>query len=171
MQSLIIQLEWIKHGNKFDEKGVIDMEKIIQANEHYLEPLTHMAMDLWPGHGEDEMKNDFVTLLRSENNRIFLLLKEEETVGFVHFSIRTDYVEGSTSSPTGYVDGIYVKPDFRRMGLSKRLIKTGESWLKEKGCHQIASDIEWTNDESYRFHKGIGFKETNRLITFIKELD
>jgi len=123
------------------------------------------------GHEEEEMKNDLGHLVDSEKNKIYLFIKEGEAVGFVHFSLRTDYVEGAASSPTGYVEGIYVKPSFRRMGLSKQLIESGRFWLKEQGCHQLASDIEMTNDQSYQFHTGVGFKETNRLITFIKDLD
>lgn len=94
-----------------------------------------------------------------------------QLIAFIHISVRSDYVEGSKDSPTGFIEGIYVKPEYRKKGISKNLIEKGESWLKTKGCSQIGSDIEQSNDTSYHFHKNVGFKEVNRLIAFIKEIE
>jgi len=65
------------------------MEEIIQATDSHLKSLTEMAMDLWPGHEEEEMKNDLGHLVDSEKNKIYLFIKEGEAVGFVHFSLRS----------------------------------------------------------------------------------
>ena len=99
-----------------------------------------------------------------------MLFRSDLPVGFVHVALRADYVEGADSSPVGYVEGIYVLPEFRKKGMSKKLILEAEEWSKSKGCVQIASDIEDENVVSYAFHVGVGFKEVNRVICFIKNI-
>lgn len=147
------------------------MRKIIEVNDKNIDSLTELAIKLWPDNEFEELKNELNSLLITDKNKGFLYLVDDVPVGFVQLSIRTDYVEGSDSSPVGYVEGIYIEPEFRRQGLSKELLLKGEQWAKERGCTQIGSDIEHDNTTSYHFHKGIGFKEANRLICFIKDIE
>ncbi|RDW16226.1 aminoglycoside 6'-N-acetyltransferase [Oceanobacillus chungangensis] len=146
------------------------MEKIIEASTDHLHALTKLGISLWPENEFEALKDEFATLIDRDQHKILLTLIEEQTVAFIHLSIRNDYVEGSNSSPTGYVEGIYVSPEYRKQGISRRLFKEGRKWLLHKGCKQVGSDIEWSNQVSYEFHKSIGFKEANRLITFIQDL-
>ncbi|MFD2043281.1 aminoglycoside 6'-N-acetyltransferase [Ornithinibacillus salinisoli] len=147
------------------------MEKIIELSINHLDNVTDMAMALWPGHDFTELKEEFSDHINSDKSHVLLWLQEEEPIAFIYLSIRTDYVEGAISSPTGYVEGIYVKPNYRRKGISNKLFNEGKKWMLEKGCKQVGSDIEYDNTVSYDFHTGIGFKESGRLITFIQDLD
>ncbi|MBY6035823.1 GNAT family N-acetyltransferase [Fictibacillus nanhaiensis] len=146
------------------------MGLIIAAKEMHLNNLTKMGKELWPENDFNELKSEFLNLLHSDKDKLFLFLKNEEPIGFIHVSIRSDYVEGAISNPTGFVEGVYVRPDLRRKGVSKKLLKEGEEWLKTKGCKQIGSDIELENEASYKFHTNVGFKEVNRIIAFIKDI-
>lgn len=146
------------------------MRQIIEVNEQELDDLTNLAIKLWPENQFEELKNEYVSMLKTHKHKAYLYIADNKPIGFVQLSIRTDYVEGSDSSPVGYVEGIYVEPQYRRQGISKELLKKGEQWVKEKGCTQIGSDIEYDNTTSYHFHEGIGFKEANRLICFIKDI-
>lgn len=55
--------------------------------------------------------------------------------------MRHDYVEGTDSSPVGYLEGIFVKEEFRNKNYAKNLLKKCEKWAKEKGCSEFASLI------------------------------
>ena len=147
------------------------MKSFVEASEQYLDQLTKMGVELWPENNFNELREEFAALLLSIKDKVLLCLNDAEPIAFIHVSIRSDYVEGSKSSPTGFVEGIYVKTDYRREGVSKNLIVEGENWLKSKGCKQIGSDIELSNDTSYHFHTSVGFKEANRLIAFIKDIN
>jgi aminoglycoside 6'-N-acetyltransferase I len=147
------------------------MHTISEAENNHLKELTQMGQDLWPGHEFEEQKESFQKIINSENGKIFLSFYNDVPIGFIYVSIRTDYVEGTTSSPTGYIEGIYVAPPFRRKGISKKLLIEGEKWAREKGCKQMGSDIEINNQESYQFHTSSGFTEANRLIAFIKNIE
>ncbi|MCM1988226.1 aminoglycoside 6'-N-acetyltransferase [Oceanirhabdus seepicola] len=144
--------------------------KIVEAHIENLKDLVSMALDLWPEDTVDELKEEFTELLESEDDEVFLYQVKGENIGFIHVAIRRDYVEGSDSSPVGYVEGIYVKPNYRKKGIARELVKKGEQWALSKGCCQMGSDIEYDNTISYDFHKKIGFKEANRIICFIKEI-
>lgn len=147
------------------------MKKIVEANEKTIDSLTKLALDLWPENEYEDLKNEYYTLLKSENHKVFLYIVDDLPIAFIQLSIRSDYVEGSESNPVGYVEGIFVNPNLRRQGISKELMIKGEEWVKEKGCKQIGSDIEYDNDTSYHFHINIGFKEANRIICFIKDIE
>ncbi|MCM3719352.1 aminoglycoside 6'-N-acetyltransferase [Fictibacillus phosphorivorans] len=146
------------------------MEFIVDASEHYLDELTEMGVDLWPDNDFHELRKEFSELIHSSKDKVFLYIKDKKSLAFIHVSIRSDYVEGADSSPTGFVEGIYVSSPYRRQGISKKLLIKAEIWLKSKGCTQIGSDIEIHNKTSYLFHTQVGFKEANRLIAFIKDI-
>ncbi len=137
----------------------------------YLDDLTSMGIDLWPENEYHELRAEFEELSNQEDQIIFLAMMDDLPIGFIHMSLRKDYVEGATSSPVGYVEGIYVIPEFRRKNVSKSLVAYAQDWAAKKGCTQIASDIEDDNQLSQAFHLSIGFREVNRVICFIKEIE
>lgn len=140
------------------------------ASKRTLNELTNLATKLWPDNSWESLRTEFEELLASDRDVMFLAKIDAEYVGFIHMCLRVDYVEGSSTSPVGYIEGIYVEEKHRKKGISKRLIKEGEEWSKSLGCTEIASDTEWHNEDSQAFHKKIGFKEAGRIVSFIKDI-
>ena len=132
--------------------------------------LSELASELWSSHTADELKIEFDSLLSTEANACFIIYCGDTAAGFAHCSLRADYVEGSSSSPTGYLEGIYIRQEHRGKGYAKELLRECEKWAAEKGCREFASDCELENGESIAFHNAAGFKEANRIVCFIKEL-
>lgn len=91
-------------------------------------------------------------------------------IGFAQCQLRYDYVEGTSTSPVGYLEGIFVKEGYRNKGYAKELLAECESWAKENHCHEFASDCEIDNINSFHFHKAMNFTEANRIICFTKTL-
>ncbi len=89
--------------------------------------------------------------------------------GFVEIGSR-NYAEGCKSTPVAYVEGWYVDPDVRRTGLGANLLKATETWAREHGFSEIASDTDLDNDVSRLAHIACGFKEVERQICFKKRL-
>lgn len=89
--------------------------------------------------------------------------------GMVELSLR-NVVDGCLTSPVGYVEGIYVDPARRGLGLSRRLMRQAEEWCRSRGCREIATDAELDNEAAQRFHRHMGFAETYRIVEFRKEL-
>ena len=145
-------------------------ENVVVASNNHIDYYTEMALDLWPESNKEELQESFQEIMASNRDKILFYCLGTEFVSFIHLSIRVDYVEGTESTPTGYIEGVYVKPEYRRKGYSTKLVEVGEQWLKKKGCKQIGSDIHLDNHVSYDFHIGLGFKESSRLIAFIKDI-
>ena len=132
--------------------------------------LADLALMLWPSHDAAELREEFAELLKSEEAACFLACEAGVPVGFAQCQLRHDYVEGTQTSPVGYLEGIFVWPEFRHRGLAKQLLGACESWAKEKGCMEFASDCELGNDASLNFHLSVGFAEANRIVCFTKTL-
>lgn len=143
---------------------------IVKADILHLDELTNLGLKLWPDNSWTDLRAEFEVLMESEKDMIYLAAAEDTFVGFIHMSIRNDYVEGSISSPVGYVEGIYVDHNFRNKGISKKLVEAGEQWSQALGCSQIASDTELDNYGSQEFHKKMGFIEVGRIVAFIKDI-
>lgn len=118
----------------------------------------------------DGLCKECIDLLKSVGDVIFVACHGERVVGFSHCSLRKDYVEGTRGGTVGYLEGVFVLPEYRFRGAAKTLVNMCENWAREKGSSEFASDCEFGNEDSYHFHLNVGFKETNRIICFIKEL-
>lgn len=143
---------------------------IKQANREDAQTVSNLALQLWPNHTLAEFNDEMVQLIDAENAAIFLTYVDDEAVGFAQCQLRTDYVEGTHSSPVGYLEGLFVKEQYRQKGFGKLLIGSCEHWAKHKGCLQFASDCEIQNLESLAVHLKLGFTEANRIICFTKQL-
>lgn len=141
-----------------------------KAQQSDIESLTALALELWGGHDREELAAEFTETIKREDAVFFLYFDGDNAVGFAQCGLRRDYVEGTSSSPVGYLEGIYVAEACRGQGIAKRLLTACESWARERGCREFASDCELANEGSLRFHLGTGFREANRIICFTKEL-
>lgn len=141
------------------------------AEESDFEALLRMSQKLWTKAENAKLHDQLRSSYDSKNKIVFTTLNEQsEVVGFSIFSVRTDYVEGSKHSPTGYLEGIFIESDHRNLGIAKCFIEQGEKWCKEKGCTQLGSDTWLTATESRKFHKKLGFREEEELVHFLKDI-
>lgn len=146
---------------------MLTMKKAAKSD---LDAVVQMFGKLWPHHETDELKEEFAQLLLSEENAVFLGFVDGEPVAAAQCGLRHDYVEGTGSSPVGYLEGIYVEPGYRRQGIARQLCEACENWAMGMGCSEFASDCEIDNLDSFRFHMGLGFIEAGRIICFTKTL-
>lgn len=120
---------------------------------------------LWGNHSEEELSAEISGLLLLTGTAFFLAEEDGQPVGFAQCQLRHDYVEGTDSSPAGYLEGIFTEEAVRGKGIAALLVRC-ESRAKEKGCTEFASDCELLNEASIRFHKALDFSEANRIVCF-----
>lgn len=125
---------------------------------------------LWPDHSVEEMRIEMERVILSSEGVVMLAFQHEQPVGFAECRLRTDYVEGTHTCPVGYLEGIYVCENYRRLGVALSLLKSCEKWAKDKNCTEFASDCEVVNQASINFHHQSGFHEVNRIVCFTKKL-
>jgi aminoglycoside 6'-N-acetyltransferase I len=90
-------------------------------------------------------------------------------VGFAEVGLRA-YAEACSTSPVGYLEGIYVIDGERGRGVGRALVAAGEQWARAKGCTEMASDRELANEASGLFHEALGYEEVERIVCFRKVL-
>lgn len=143
--------------------------KIASASD--IEILAELASELWTETAAQDFKSEFAELVLNRNARVFMKYVDDVPIGFAQCQLRYDYVEGTYSSPVGYLEGIFIKSEYRNCGYAKQLLTECEKWAKENGCQEFASDCELDNLQSLKFHLATGFTEANRIICFTKKIN
>lgn len=132
--------------------------------------LAELAIQMWNDNTLPDLEKMFEDLTQSDKAVCFIKYVDNTAVGFAQCQIRTDYVEGTDTSPVGYLEGIFIVEAYRRNGYAKELLKECEKWAKEKKCSEFGSDCDLDNIDSFRFHMAMGFEEANRIICFKKNI-
>lgn len=100
----------------------------------------------------------------------FYFSSSEEPIAWISLSLRHDYVEGCQNSPTAYLEGIFIIPDYRSQGIDDKLLSFAISLAENRGISQLASDVEFDNQLSQNFHVKYGFREVGRTVHYVLEL-
>lgn len=132
--------------------------------------VANLAVLMWDDNTAEDLIREFTEIYSKGKAQFFLKYEDDIPVGFAQCQLRSDYVEGTETSPVGYLEGIFVREEYRHKGYAKELLDACEAWAGEQGCREFASDCELENTGSYRFHLAVGFAEANRIICFTKKL-
>ena len=132
--------------------------------------LAELAVQMWKDNTVDSLEAEFSETIKTDDAVFFVEYENETPVGFAQCGLRKDYVEGTETSPVGYLEGIFVKEQYRNKGYAKELLSVCEKWSRDMGCTEFASDCELDNAGSLKFHVAMGFEEVNRIICFRKGL-
>ena len=116
---------------------------IQRATEHDTEVLAGLAVLLWDNHDVAELRDEFAEILKSEEAACFLACEAGVPLGFAQCQLRHDYVEGTQTSPVGYLEGIFVQPAFRHRGLANRLLGLVRAGQGKKGVRSSPVIVSW----------------------------
>ena len=127
---------------------------------------------LWPGCPAEQHGAEMATSCANPDRFAqFVAYDDARTaIGFVEVSLRSDYVNGTESSPVAFLEGIYVVPRARLRGIARGLVARAEQWVVSVGCSEFASDARLENEPSHAMHRSLGFSETERVVYFRKAL-
>jgi aminoglycoside 6'-N-acetyltransferase I len=123
---------------------------------------------LWPDGTDPEHLRYMADALQRDHFVRLAVVPDGSAVGFVEASRRVDYVNGTTTSPVAFLEGLYVVPDARRKGVARALVKEVERWAVTQGCTELASDSPIENSAAHAAHRALGFEETERVVCFLR---
>jgi aminoglycoside 6'-N-acetyltransferase I len=146
---------FIERCSSLDQPGWLDLRMALWQDATAEEHRAYMAIAL-------AQPERFLQLMMYDARR--------EPVGFIEGSIRSDHVNGTESSPVGFVEGVYVLPAWRRQGIARQLFAAIGDWARARGCRELASDALIENEASQRAHRALGFRETERVVYFTRAL-
>ena len=145
---------------------------IRSASPRDLEDWAALRAELWPDDAIEDHRAEVAEALASERDLVAYVAEAPDgrLAGFVEAALRHDYVNGCDTSPVAFVEGLYVRPEFRHAQVGRALCDAVADWGRRRGCEELASDALADNLESHAFHKAIGFEETERVVYFRKAL-
>lgn len=125
---------------------------------------------LWPEGAEEAHRGEMAAFLAQpwRYGQFVAYGAHGAPLGFAEASIRSDYVNGTESSPVAFLEGIYVAPAARGQGVARTLVAAVERWATARGCGELASDALLDNPASHAMHLALGFHETERVVYFRK---
>lgn len=124
---------------------------------------TALRGELWPD-GVSEHGAEIAAFFRGTLPEPSAVLLSEtiegKIVGFAELSFRGD-VPGLEGKRVGYVEGLYVIPEFRNKGVATKLLRASRSWATRQKCEAFASD------RAGRFVIDRGFGQGNNQDRFL----
>ena len=135
-----------------------------------------MMASLWPDGVREEHQNEAAMLIETGmygtlEGAILLALDDQKTpLGFFQVGLRSHADGCDVSRPVGFIEGWFVRVEFRGQGIGRELMQAGERWARERGCLEMASDALIDNEGSVRAHGALGFEVVDRCVHFRKEL-
>lgn len=130
-----------------------------------------LRLALWPDADLDELRAEALAWNAGAGVALIAFDDEGRAIGVAEASLRRDYVNGTDSSPVGFLEAWYVDVAHRGRGVGRALIAAVEDWTRAQGCDELASDASLDNAGSHAAHAACGFEETERVVYFRKVLD
>ena len=138
--------------------------------------MAEMCHSLWPDAATAEHEQHLAPLLDGQCLGAFpaiVLLAEDiegRILGFIEVGLRSHADGCNPSRPVGFIEGWYVVPPYRRRKIGTRLVSEAETWARNQGCAEIASDTWLDEFNSQRAHEALGFEIVDRCIHYRKAL-
>jgi aminoglycoside 6'-N-acetyltransferase I len=124
---------------------------------------------LWPEGSLEEHLGELPDWLDDPETCALLAVADRAIVGFLEGRLRS-HADGCATTPVAYLEGWYVDGPWRRSGIGRALVAAFETWARERGCRELASDTWPENAASLAAHRRLGFQEVDRVVTFRKPL-
>jgi aminoglycoside 6'-N-acetyltransferase I len=123
-----------------------------------------LRAELWPDESVETHHKELNEFLERGNFWGFVAeLSDGTAAGFAEVAIR-DYANGSVSRPVAFLEGIWIRQQFRRPRLGARLLQTVESFLVSRGFAELGADAFIDDRESRHMRAGASRKRNASYI-------
>jgi aminoglycoside 6'-N-acetyltransferase I len=135
-----------------------------------------MRHALWPDGSVEEHTAELTEILggapRGTLPSVILVAESADgvIVGFLEAGLRSHADGCDPRLPVGYIEGWYVIPEWRRRQVGAALVAEAESWAREQGCREMASDTWIDNVDSQCAHEALGYEVVDRCVNYRKAL-
>ena len=92
--------------------------------------LADLAVQMWADHDPEDLEAEFRELATNDEAACFIKYVDDKPIAFAQCQLRHDYVEGTDSSPVGYLEGVFVAEGFRP---SRRLCRPADGLPRMQG--------------------------------------
>ncbi len=92
--------------------------------------------------------------------QLFLAYEGEAPVGCAIISILDHYRRFAFGTEVGYINAVYVRPEYRRRGVANGLMQTAIAWARERGCRSVRLR---SSDDGRFLYENLGFREGREM--------
>lgn len=127
----------------------------------------HAAMEpMWEtvGNAEEIHEAHLKTILIKDNYYIVVAEVENNIIGFSTLFL-SDRPEVFLIKRIASIHDTYVKVEFRKKGVARKLTEALVSFAKDKGVEMINLSVAVANESGTRFWEEVGFKPTLNYMT------
>ena len=140
-----------------------------------LEAVTRLCVELWPDAPAAEHRAHAAAIIAGtppSTLPLVLVVAEIEgrIVGFIEVGLRSHADGCDPRTPVGFVEGWGVEPAYRRLAIGGALMAAAETWARDRGANELASDTWVDNPGSQRAHEALGFEVVDRCVHYRKSL-
>jgi aminoglycoside 6'-N-acetyltransferase I len=127
-----------------------------------------MRMELWPDSDSNdetgEIAQYFAGLPLPTLHVAYVYSRPDGGLcGLVEASIHHS-APGCQTDRIGYIEAWFVDPDWRSKGVGRALVEQVETWAREQGCTEMASDTTPFYPLSPQAHGALGYEEVERYF-------
>jgi len=101
----------------------------------------------------------YIDKIKSKGGKILVARIKDKTAGIIVGEIYEYFTQ-----ICGFIQHIYVCPEYRKNGIGKKLIENLEDYYKSIGCNEMEMFISINNDPSTFLAKKQGFKPTRYIF-------
>jgi GNAT superfamily N-acetyltransferase len=128
----------VRRAESRDEASILELAQALAAS-FSVEP--------------EAFRENFSLLLASPSALLSVAEEDDLIIGYVlAFEHRTFYANG----PVAWAEELMVRPENRRRGVGKLLMRSAEEWARSKGCKLIALATRRAAD----FYEAAGYEES-----------
>ena len=144
--------------------------EIDEVSEKYFPDWLRMRRTLYAG-VDGALHEEEMTSITISNDLCCFIAQdsEQKVIGFVELSLR-NIVDGVAGGPVGYIEGLYLEPEFRNKGYGGMLISKAIAWFKDKGCKHMGTDAEIENKGAQKYYEKLGFERKWTIVQYLKDI-
>jgi aminoglycoside 6'-N-acetyltransferase I len=148
---------------------------IRQAQQSDEEDLAEMRSLLWPDTSLAEQRREIHAFLNGTmavTPAANLVAQDGSgrVIGFLEVDLRSHADGCDPAQPVGYIEGWFVREQFRARGVGRALVQAAEDWARKLKCLEMASDVLIDNDGSQKAHAALGYEVVDRCVHYRKAL-
>lgn len=97
---------------------------------------------------------------------LYVALAQGEIVGVFTLLVMDNL--GHLGAPSGVVEDVVVREDWRRRGIGREMMGFAMEYCKSRGCYKLALSSNLRREEAHRFYESLGF--IRHGYSFVAEL-
>ena len=141
----------IAHVNDID--AIISLWQEARIYHEELDPRLMMLPD-----AATQVQDYYHEQISSEDAAFYLAFEKQVPVGYICAQLQKR-APVYKYSQVGFIDGLFVKEEFRRIGVGKKLVELALSWFQEREIDRIQLNVASLNQPGIDFWKKCGFTD------------